>query len=134
MRGCLTVDPTNRPSAGQLLNHKWLKLDDPMSQADPTTLDGKGVDLLAANPSCLVRKAVLGMMAVHRFQDHNSIGGQTPAEKEKYAKEVERRKQEAEQVWSKARYHADHCLGGCERGHRAVINEIAGMRPTPNPN
>ena len=38
------------------------------------------------------------MMAVHRFQDHNTIGGETPAEKEKLAKQVEKYKEEAEQV------------------------------------
>ena len=38
------------------------------------------------------------MMAIHRFQDHQGLGGQSPAEKEKFAKDVERYKQEAEQV------------------------------------
>jgi hypothetical protein len=51
---------------------------------------------------CLsVRKAVLGMMAMHRLQDgqqHHSIGGQTPAEKEKLVQEVEQYKKEAERV------------------------------------
>ena len=37
---------------------------------------------------------------MNRLQEnqHHSIGGQTPAEKEKLAKEVERYKEEAEQV------------------------------------
>ena len=38
------------------------------------------------------------MMAVHRFQDHNTSGGETPAEEEKLAKQVEKYKEEAEQV------------------------------------
>lgn len=47
----------------------------------------------------LVRKAVLGMMAVHRLQDHGAtINGQTEAEHEKLKKEVEAFKEEAAQV------------------------------------
>jgi hypothetical protein len=41
------------------------------------------------------------MMAMHRLQDgqqHHSIGGQTPAEKEKLVQEVEQYKKEAERV------------------------------------
>ena len=46
-----------------------------------------------------VRKAVLGMMAVHRFKDHNTVGGgHTTAEKEKLKKDVEQYKEEAERV------------------------------------
>ncbi len=52
--------------------------------------------------STTVRKAVLGMMAVHRLQDGqqhgNTIGGQTPAEKEKLTHQVEQYKQEAADV------------------------------------
>lgn len=43
-----------------------------------------------------VRKAVLGMMAVHRLQDHNA--GQAEPEKAKLKKEVEQYKDEAEKV------------------------------------
>jgi hypothetical protein len=40
------------------------------------------------------------MMAMHRLQDkeHHTIGGQTDAEKEKLAKEIEAYKAEAERV------------------------------------
>jgi calcium/calmodulin-dependent protein kinase I len=31
VRSCLTIDPTNRPTAGQLLEHKWLKQGAPQS-------------------------------------------------------------------------------------------------------
>ncbi len=58
-------------------------------------LDLDQVSRLTRNP---VRRAVLGMMAVHRFHNHNSIGGQTPAEKAKFAKQVEQYKEEAERV------------------------------------
>ncbi|GFZ48664.1 Ca2+/calmodulin-dependent protein kinase [Saitozyma sp. JCM 24511] len=98
VRACLTVDPTNRPTAAELLGHPWLKT------AEPTTPVDRGVDLLpsvksAFNAKKTFRKAVLGMMAMHRLQDgqqHHSIGGQTPAEKEKLVQEVEQYKKEAE--------------------------------------
>jgi len=40
------VDPTNRPTAGQLTKHKWLELDEKTFVADPTSANGKAVDLL----------------------------------------------------------------------------------------
>lgn len=36
VRSCLTIDPTNRPTADELLNHPWLK----------TNASDKAVDLL----------------------------------------------------------------------------------------
>lgn len=44
-----------------------------------------------------VRRAVLGMMAVHRLQDHNAAPHQD-ADKEQLAKDVEQYKNEAERV------------------------------------
>lgn len=38
VRACLTIDPTNRPTAADLLNHKWLKED--------VSAMGDNVDLL----------------------------------------------------------------------------------------
>jgi hypothetical protein len=49
----------------------------------------------------IVRKAVMGMMAVNRLREGghaNTIGGQTSKEKEALREEVEKRKQEAEHV------------------------------------
>ncbi len=40
------MDPTNRPTAGQLTKHKWLELDEKTFVADPTSANGKAVDLL----------------------------------------------------------------------------------------
>jgi len=62
---------------------------------------GGAVDLLpnvkaAFDAKKTFRKAVLGMMAAHRLQDHRSLGGQTAAEKDKFVKEVEAYKAEAE--------------------------------------
>ncbi|WVQ84460.1 hypothetical protein IAT38_006612 [Cryptococcus sp. DSM 104549] len=99
VRACLTVDPTNRPAAGQLLEHEWLRA--PVESVDAST-QGDGKDLLpnvkaAFDAKKTFRKAVLGMMAVHRFQEHHSatIHGQTDAEKERFKQEVEQYKEEA---------------------------------------
>ncbi len=159
VRECLTVDPTNRPTTSKLLNHKWLKLDEQSFVTDPSSDSGKAVDLLPnvkaafdAKKTCesdfpvrkktnetSVRKAVLGMMAIHRFQDHNTVGGgQTSAEKEKFAKEVEKYKEEAERV----SLHRDlripliHFAGGRQGGHvglfkRIVTNQVDHADPIP---
>ncbi|WVQ67026.1 uncharacterized protein L199_005219 [Kwoniella botswanensis] len=104
VRKCLTIDPTNRPTASQLLEHKWLKVDEDTSLKDPTSPAGKAVDLLpnvkaGFDAKKTFRKAVLGMMAVHRFKDQPHQGGeQTAKEKEQLVKEVEEYKKEAENV------------------------------------
>ncbi|TYJ53249.1 hypothetical protein B9479_006116 [Cryptococcus floricola] len=100
VRDCLTIDPTNRPTADGLLQHEWLKEDVAVNEVRAS---GKGVDLLpnvkaAFDAKKTFRKAVLGMMAVHRFQDHSaSFSGQhqTEAEKDQFKKEVEEYKREA---------------------------------------
>ncbi|OXG18040.1 Ca2+/calmodulin-dependent protein kinase [Cryptococcus neoformans Ze90-1] len=100
VRDCLTIDPTNRPTANELLNHPWLR-DVEATKDEPA--EAKGVDLLpnvkaAFDAKKTFRKAVLSMMAVHRLQDHGAtIHGQTEAEQEKLKKEVEAFKEEAAQ-------------------------------------
>ncbi|EIW72069.1 hypothetical protein TREMEDRAFT_41477 [Tremella mesenterica DSM 1558] len=106
VRACLTVDPTNRPTAAQLLAHKWLQTEDTHYLQDSARADSAAVDLLpnvkaGFDAKKTFRRAVLGMMAVHRFQDqhaqHQSLGAaQSAAEKEKLVEEVERYKREAE--------------------------------------
>ncbi|KAK1922169.1 calmodulin-dependent protein kinase [Papiliotrema laurentii] len=87
VRACLTIDPTNRPTANELLNHKWL-------QTEQTAVDLLPNVKAAFDAKKTFRKAVLGMMAVHRLQDHNA--GQAEPEKAKLKKEVEQYKDEAE--------------------------------------
>lgn len=43
VRDCLTIDPTNRPTANELLNHPWLR-DVEATKDEPA--EAKGVDLL----------------------------------------------------------------------------------------
>ncbi|WWC64614.1 uncharacterized protein I303_107225 [Kwoniella dejecticola CBS 10117] len=104
VKKCLTIDPTNRPTAAQLLQDEWLKEDADISVKDVTSDSGAAVDLLpnvkaGFDAKGTFRKAVLGMMAVHRFQDqqhHTVDGGQTAEQKEQLVKEVEEMKREAE--------------------------------------
>ncbi|WVN86457.1 uncharacterized protein L203_101621 [Cryptococcus depauperatus CBS 7841] len=100
VRDCLTIDPINRPTANELLQHAWLKVDE-TDKGDTRVVD-KGVDLLpsvkaAFDAKKTFRKAVWGMMAVHRMQENHSsaIQSQTEAESEKLKQEVEAYKQEA---------------------------------------
>lgn len=43
---CLTIDPRNRPTAGELLEHKWLKDEKASFVRDTTSSEGNAVDLL----------------------------------------------------------------------------------------
>ncbi|KAL7418459.1 Calcium/calmodulin-dependent protein kinase type I [Cryptotrichosporon argae] len=96
VRACLTIDPTNRPTAAQLLAHPWLHPTADKGVTDAAT--GSTVNLLpnvkaAFDAKKTFRKAVLGMMAVHRLQD---VQHQTAPEKAQLAKDVEAYKEEAE--------------------------------------
>ncbi|ORX40637.1 calmodulin-dependent protein kinase [Kockovaella imperatae] len=91
VRDCLTIDPTNRPTASQLLDHQWLH----------TEVDH--VDLLpnvkaAFDGKKTFRKAVLGMMAVKRMQDVSMHEHDKKVkDQDKLKQEVEERKAEAEE-------------------------------------
>lgn len=108
----MTVDQAKRPTAQQLLDSEWLRMH--AGEANSVDLlptvkaafDGKktcepcpGIyDLMLM---CAVRRAVRGVMAIHRMQElggHHTVGGQTDAEKEKLRNEVEQMKREAEKV------------------------------------
>ncbi|KAF9559773.1 Pkinase-domain-containing protein [Agrocybe pediades] len=72
VRYCLTVDPTNRPTAAQALQHKWLADEQPHFVPDPAREDGGPTDLLpnvkkAFNAKQLWRKATSTIKAVNRM-------------------------------------------------------------------
>ncbi|KAJ9093463.1 hypothetical protein QFC19_008322 [Naganishia cerealis] len=102
VRKCLTIDPTNRPTAGELLQDTWLKNVEEHYVATP---QGSATDLLpnvrkAFDARKTFRKAVLGMMAVHRLQDAMGQSASARAEQEEKATlrgEVEQYKREAEE-------------------------------------
>jgi serine/threonine protein kinase len=45
VRACLTIDPANRPTSGELLQHPWLKMYEQPTTATAAGED-KGTDLL----------------------------------------------------------------------------------------
>jgi hypothetical protein len=106
VRGCLTVDPTNRPTVVELLNHPWLKQTGPVTILDTAGVPAPAPDLLpnvrkAFDAKKTFRRAVLGMMAVRRLQDSSAAhAGQprTADEDEKLKAEVAMFKAEAERV------------------------------------
>ena len=46
MAECLTIDPTSRPTAAQMLQHRWLSDELPHFVPDPTSPTGGPTDLL----------------------------------------------------------------------------------------
>ncbi|KAI5452451.1 Calcium/calmodulin-dependent protein kinase type I [Naganishia albida] len=101
VRKCLTIDPTNRPTAEELLQDPWLK---DVEEHYVATPQGSATDLLpqvkkAFDARKTFRKAVLGMMAMHRLQDTLGQSASAKAEQEEKIKlrgEVEQYKREAE--------------------------------------
>ncbi|TFK96233.1 kinase-like domain-containing protein [Pterulicium gracile] len=72
VRECLTIDPGSRPTAEEMLKHKWLDSDTPHFVPDPESLVGGPTDLLphvkkAFNARRLWRKAALSIKAMNRM-------------------------------------------------------------------
>ncbi|KDQ06429.1 hypothetical protein BOTBODRAFT_39589 [Botryobasidium botryosum FD-172 SS1] len=71
VRTCLTIDPARRPTAAQALEHPWLASETPHFVPDPESTTGEPLDLLPQlkqfNARKTFKKAVLGMMAIHRM-------------------------------------------------------------------
>ncbi|KAH8833752.1 kinase-like domain-containing protein [Flagelloscypha sp. PMI_526] len=69
---CLTNDPTKRPTAGQMLQHKWLDTDQQHYVSDPQSPGDNPVDLLphvkkAFNAKRAWRKAAFSIRALNRM-------------------------------------------------------------------
>ena len=72
VRECLTIDPGRRPTAEEMLGHKWLSSDTPHFVPDPESSVGGPTDLLphvkkAFNARRLWRKAALSIKAMNRM-------------------------------------------------------------------
>lgn len=69
---CLTIDPTSRPTAAQMLQHRWLSDERPHFVPDPTSPTGGPTDLLPHIQKKLdarskFRKVVLSITAMKRM-------------------------------------------------------------------
>jgi len=72
VNGCLTIDPASRPTAAQMLKHRWLSSDLPHFVPDPSSPSGGPTDLLPHvkkhfDARKTFRKAVFGMLAMKRM-------------------------------------------------------------------
>ncbi|TFK52945.1 Pkinase-domain-containing protein [Heliocybe sulcata] len=99
---CLTIDPNQRPTAEDALNHRWLADKGEHFVPDPTSPSGAPTNLLpniqkAFNAKKTFRKAVLGMMAVKRMstlahptspKEHHELRTNLHAYKEESEKEI----------------------------------------------
>ncbi|GJJ16307.1 hypothetical protein Clacol_010604 [Clathrus columnatus] len=73
---CLTSDPTQRPTALEALEHRWLASEQPYFVPDPESPSGGPTNLLPSiqkvfNAKQTFRKAVISMMAMKRFSMHS---------------------------------------------------------------
>ncbi|KAG6867328.1 hypothetical protein C0993_004334, partial [Termitomyces sp. T159_Od127] len=96
IRKCLVLDPDERPTADQMLEHKWLADEEPHFVADPES--GKPADLLphvkkAFNAKQLWRKAGHSIRAMTRMA---TLAGNHPHELAKLREEVLQLKAESE--------------------------------------
>jgi len=77
---CLTVDPTQRPTAAEVLGHRWLADEKPHFVPDPGSLTGGPTDLLPHIQKRLdartrFRRAVWGITAMKRMSMLASLAG-----------------------------------------------------------
>lgn len=117
VRTCLTIDPTSRPTAAEMLEHKWLASDQRHFVPDPASPSGGPTNLLphiqkafdakktCTSPfisdmrdeiadACLrtVRKAVFSMIATKRM---SSLAGLSPTA-QRFGQNIAELKEESE--------------------------------------
>ncbi|KAI0279564.1 Pkinase-domain-containing protein [Russula aff. rugulosa BPL654] len=98
---CLTVDPTKRPTASEVLKHRWLADEKPHYVPDPGSATGGPTDLLPhiqkrLDARARFRRAVWGITAMKRMSmlaslAHADAGaGELQANLDKYKEESEK--------------------------------------------
>jgi len=98
VRTCLTVDPKHRPTAEQMLKHKWLADLKPHFVPDPNSATGEPMDLLPQvrkqfDARRTFRRAILSVAAARRF----SVGPKLDSPKAQLAETVKEYKKAAEE-------------------------------------
>ncbi|KAJ3551897.1 hypothetical protein NP233_g12996 [Leucocoprinus birnbaumii] len=94
---CLTIDPSNRPTAAEALEHKWLASEKPHFV---TSADGKPTDLLphvkkAFNAKSAWRKAAFSITAVRRMTTLANQSSQNNTAHQEFRAEVDKYKEES---------------------------------------
>ncbi|KAJ6481915.1 kinase-like domain-containing protein [Mycena sanguinolenta] len=102
VRVCLTVDPAQRPTAAEALEHRWLASATPHFVADPSSLTGGPADLLphvkkAFNAKSIWKKAGFGIRAMNRFAARANSGDRLSKEAAELSANVQRFKEESAQ-------------------------------------
>ncbi|EIW53194.1 Pkinase-domain-containing protein [Trametes versicolor FP-101664 SS1] len=97
VRTCLTIDPTSRPTAAEMLEHKWLASDQRHFVPDPASPSGGPTNLLphiqkAFDAKKTFRKAVFSMIATKRM---SSLAGLSPTA-QRFGQNIAELKEESE--------------------------------------
>ncbi|OJT03669.1 Calcium/calmodulin-dependent protein kinase type I [Trametes pubescens] len=97
VRMCLTIDPTSRPTAAEMLGHKWLASDQRHFVPDPASPSGGPTNLLphiqkAFDAKKTFRKAVFSMIATKRM---SSLAGLSPTA-QRFGQNIAELKEESE--------------------------------------
>ncbi|KAH9015601.1 Pkinase-domain-containing protein [Lactarius pseudohatsudake] len=94
---CLTIDPTQRPAATEMLQHRWLSDEKPHFVPDPDSPTGGPTDLLPhiqkrLDAKTRFRRAVWGITAMKRMSTLASLSptGELEANIAKYKEESEK--------------------------------------------
>jgi len=114
VKQCLTIDPGSRPTAAEMLKHRWLASDLPHFVPDPDSPSGGPTDLLPHvkkhfDAKKTFRKAVFSMLAMKRMSLLASGGGAT--EVTKFERDVARYKEESEKEVMDEDLHIIHHHG-----------------------
>ncbi|KAG8925189.1 hypothetical protein FRC02_009866 [Tulasnella sp. 418] len=94
VRYCLTINPEERPTAQQALEHRWLASAEPHFVPDPDSATGQPADLLpqmkkAFDAKKTFRKAILGVISMQRMQQQQRAKADLPFDLDQLKQEAE---------------------------------------------
>jgi len=110
VKQCLTIDPASRPTAAEMLEHKWLASDLPHFVPDPDSPSGGPTDLLPHvkkhfDAKKTFRKAVFSMLAMKRM---SLLASGNSTEATSLERDVARYKAESEKEVMDGDLHVTH--------------------------